>query len=57
MVAALMWAGQTMAPPVSGLGLGLWVAAMVIGGGAVFFAAAWLLGGINKHQLHRLRRR
>jgi len=57
MVAALMWAGQAMAPPVSGLGLGLWVAAMVIGGGAVFFAAAWLLGGINKHQLHRLRRR
>jgi putative peptidoglycan lipid II flippase len=57
MVAALMWAGQAMAPPVSGLGLGLWVAAMVIGGGAVFFAAAWLLGGINKHQLHRLRSR
>jgi putative peptidoglycan lipid II flippase len=57
MVAALIWAGQAMAPPSSGLGLGLWVAVMVVGGGMVFGVAAWLLGGINKHQLHRLRRR
>jgi putative peptidoglycan lipid II flippase len=57
MVAALIWAGQAMAPPSNGLGLGLWVAVMVVGGGVVFGVAAWLLGGINKRQLHRLRRR